>query len=75
MDKVTVDQNIGQWLNDRYKDPSSMKAVINRVIYRGSVPPGLVSMAPNKTENDLMIGLDQLCYGPNAKFGCFLSHH
>ena len=72
--KVTADQNVGQWLNETYPQRSSFRAVIDRVLFGGpeNIPNGLVSMAPNQSENDLRIGLHQLCYGTQAKFGCYL---
>jgi len=65
---------VGQWLNDKYPERSTFRAVIDRVLYGGvdNTPSGLISIAPNQSETDLRIGLHQLCYGTEAKFGCYL---
>lgn len=77
--QVTRDQNIGEWLNARYKDPSAFASAIRSIVMSRAYgpteapPPTPVRIAPNATLNELYVELDQLDFSRQAKHGCCLA--
>lgn len=69
---MTQNQNLGDWLNDRYQDRATFESAIRRIAYerRPDHMPALVSIVPNSTVNELFVGLHQLDYSKDAKSGC-----
>lgn len=77
--KVTADQNIGEWLNEKYADRDKFQKVLNRAVYERASDDAddrtsmAVKLAPTSTVKEMFIRLDQLDYSADAKHGCYLA--